>query len=69
MGRKQAQRELDLQEEITRLDQKGILHAIRGKKDLDEAAGAYKDIDEVMANQQDLVKVLIEMEPLAVVKG
>jgi len=69
MGRKQAQRELDLQEEISRLDQKGILHAIRGYKDLDEAAGAYKDIDQVMANQKDLVKVVVELEPLAVVKG
>lgn len=69
MGRKQAQRELDLQEEINRLDQKGILHAIRGHKDLDEAAGAYKDIDVVMANQKDLVKVVVELEPLAVVKG
>lgn len=69
MGRKQAQRELNLQEEISRLDQKGILHAIRGHKDLDEAAGAYKDIDQVMANQKDLVKILVELEPLAVVKG
>jgi tRNA-splicing ligase RtcB len=69
MGRKQAQRELDLQEEINRLDQKGILHAIRGHKDLDEAAGAYKDIDQVMEYQKDLVKILVELEPLAVVKG
>lgn len=69
MGRKQAQRELDLQEEINRLDEKGILHAIRGKKDLDEAAGAYKDIHQVMENQKDLVKILVELEPLAVVKG
>jgi len=69
MGRKQAQRELDLKEEINRLDKKGILHAIRGKKDLDEAAGAYKDIDVVMDNQKDLVKILVELEPLAVVKG
>ncbi|WP_054721272.1 RtcB family protein [Marinifilum fragile] len=69
MGRKQAQRELDLQEEINRLDKKGILHAIRGQKDLDEAAGAYKDIHQVMENQKDLVKIRVELEPLAVVKG
>lgn len=69
MGRKQAQRELDLQEEINRLDKKGILHTIRRHKDLDEAAGAYKDIHEVMENQKDLVKILVELEPLAVVKG
>lgn len=69
MGRKQAQRELDLNTEIKRLDDKGIIHGIRHNKDLDEAAGAYKDIDSVMANQQDLVKVKVELEPLAVVKG
>ncbi|GAF02291.1 RNA-splicing ligase RtcB [Saccharicrinis fermentans DSM 9555 = JCM 21142] len=69
MGRKQAQRELDLNTEIKRLDDKGIIHGIRHNKDLDEAAGAYKDIDTVMANQQDLVKIKVELEPLAVVKG
>ncbi|WP_282037452.1 RtcB family protein [Saccharicrinis aurantiacus] len=69
MGRKQAQRELDLETEIKRLNDKGIVHGIRNKKDLDEASGAYKDIDTVMANQQDLVKVKVELEPLAVVKG
>ena len=57
MGRKQAERELNLEEEIKRLDDQGILHAIRGKKDLDEAPGAYKDIDVVMENQKDLVVV------------
>lgn len=69
MGRKQAERELDLEAEIKRLDDQGIMHAIRGKKDLDEAAGAYKDIDAVMANQKDLVEVLVELTPLAVIKG
>jgi tRNA-splicing ligase RtcB len=69
MGRKQAQRELDLDTEIKRLDEKGIVHGIRNRKDLDEAAGAYKNIDIVMANQTDLVKVKVELEPLAVVKG
>jgi len=69
MGRKQAQRELDLKIEIKKLNDKGIIHGIRQQKDLDEAAGAYKDIDVVMANQPDLVKIKIELEPLAVVKG
>ncbi|MCW3788171.1 RtcB family protein [Plebeiibacterium sediminum] len=69
MGRKQAQRELDLETEISRLNEKGIIHAIRNTKDLDEAAGAYKDIDVVMANQKDLVKIKVELKPLAVVKG
>ena len=69
MGRKQAQRELDLQEEIERLDKAGVIHGIRNEKDLDEAAGAYKDIDTVMSNQTDLVEVVVELKPLAVIKG
>lgn len=69
MGRKQAERTLDLAEEVKKLDDQGIIHAIRGKKDLDEASGAYKDIDVVMKNQEDLVDILVELTPLAVIKG
>ena len=69
MGRKQAQRSLNLKEEIKKLEDKGIIHAVRTKRDLDEASGAYKDIDMVMKNQQDLVDILHELKPLAVVKG
>ncbi len=69
MGRRQAQRELDLNQEIEKLNKKGVIHAIRGVKDLDEASGAYKDIHTVMQNQADLVKIKVELEPLAVVKG
>ena len=35
----------------------------------DEAAGAYKDINTVMNEQKDLVKVLVELSPIAVIKG
>ncbi len=69
MGRKQAQKTLDLKNEIKKLNEKGIIHAIRSKRDLDEASSAYKNIDVVMRNQQDLVEVLAELKPLAVVKG
>ncbi len=69
MGRKQAQRTLDLKAEIEKLDSKGIIHAIRTQRDLDEAPGAYKNIDEVMHNQDDLVEVMVELNPLAVIKG
>jgi tRNA-splicing ligase RtcB (3'-phosphate/5'-hydroxy nucleic acid ligase) len=69
MGRKQAQKNLNLQEEIGRMDKLGIIHAIRSQKDLDEAPGAYKDIDEVMENQSDLVEILVELKPLAVIKA
>ena len=69
MGRKQAIRTLNLGDEIKKLNEKGIIHAIRSPKDLDEAASAYKDIDMVMKNQEDLVEILVELEPLAVIKG
>ena len=69
MGRKEAERTLNLEEEVKKLDDMGVLHAIRGIKDLDEAPGSYKNIDEVMENQKDLVEILVELTPLAVVKG
>jgi tRNA-splicing ligase RtcB len=69
MGRKEAQRSLNLKDEIKRLDDQGILHAIRNTTDLDEASGAYKDIDEVMEQQQDLVEIVTKLTPLAVIKG
>jgi tRNA-splicing ligase RtcB (3'-phosphate/5'-hydroxy nucleic acid ligase) len=69
MGRKQAQRTLNLADEIARLDQLGVVHGIRNQKDLDEATGAYKDIDQVMENQKDLVKIKTKLVPLGVIKG
>jgi tRNA-splicing ligase RtcB (3'-phosphate/5'-hydroxy nucleic acid ligase) len=69
MGRRQAQRTLDLEIEKKRLDDLGVLHGMRAKQDLDEAAGAYKDIHTVMANQADLVEVVTALKPLAVIKG
>ena len=69
MGRKEAQRTLNLEDEQKKLDDLGILHAIRGEKDLDEASGAYKDIDIVMEEQKDLVESVIQLKPLAVIKG
>jgi len=69
LGRKQAIRALDLEDEIEKLDKKGIIHSIRTRDDLDEASGAYKDIDEVIRNQEDLVRVKLVLSPLAVIKG
>lgn len=69
MGRKQAERTLNLADEQKRLDDKGILHSIRGVHDLDEAAGAYKPIETVMSEQKDLVEILVKLEPLGVAKG
>lgn len=69
MGRKEAERTLVLEDEIKKLDAQGIIHSVRGKQDLDEASGAYKDISVVMENQKELVKILVELLPLAVIKG
>ncbi|MDT7829864.1 RtcB family protein [Pricia sp. S334] len=69
MSRTKARKTLDLKAESKALSDKGILHAIRHRNDLDEAPSSYKDIDEVMANQTSLVDVQIELQPLAVIKG
>ena len=67
MGRNEAKRSLDLNAEQAKM--KGILHGLRGKRDLDEAPGAYKDIDQVMVNQEDLVRIEHKLLPLASIKG
>ena len=69
MGRKQAQRTLNLADEIKKLDDLGVIHAIRTVDDLDEASGAYKDISVVMKEQEDLVDIVHELKPLGVIKG
>jgi len=69
MSRTRARAELNLEDEIKRLDDQGIVHGIRTVKDLDEAAGSYKPIDEVMRNQSDLVDIVTELTPLGVIKG
>lgn len=69
MGRNVARKTLNLEDEKKRLDDQGIIHSIRNEQDLDEAAGAYKPIETVMANQSDLVDILVELKPLAVIKG
>ena len=69
MSRTEAVRSLSLEDEVAKLEAQGIVHAIRSKKDLEEAAGAYKDIDEVMANQTDLVKIVTELSPVTVIHG
>jgi len=69
LGRKQAQRELDLAKEIKFLEDQNIVHSIRNKGDLDESSSAYKDINIVMENQKDLTEVVVELQPLGVLKG
>lgn len=68
MSRNKAIETLSLETEKKLMDEKGILHGIRGKNNLDEAPGAYKNIDVVMKEQKDLVAILVKLEPLAVIK-
>lgn len=69
MSRNKARKTLDFKKEVAQLKKQGILHALRHKKDLDEAPSSYKNIKTVMENQQDLVDIEIELEPLSVIKG
>lgn len=69
LSRKSAIEQLDMAEELERLNGLGIIHAIRNKGDMQEATGAYKDIEEVIANEADLVKVRTRLLPIAVIKG
>jgi tRNA-splicing ligase RtcB len=69
MGRQEAVRMLNFDEEVKRMNEAGIVHSVRHKKDLDEAPGAYKDIATVMHNQSDLVDIAVTLMPRAVVKG
>jgi len=69
MSRTKARKTLNLEEEIKKMNDKGIIHGIRTQKELDESASAYKDIDVVMKEQEDLVEILVKLEPLGVIKG
>ena len=69
MSRNQAIKNLNLEEEINKLNKQGILHAIKTRRDLEEAASAYKNIEKVMNFQKDLVTIKHELSPLAVIKG
>lgn len=68
MSRSVAFKTLDLKQECRQMDEKGIIHGMR-QGGLDEAPGAYKDIEQVIAFESDLVKPLVELVPIAVVKG
>ena len=68
MSRSLAFKTLSLEEECESMDEKGIIHCMR-KSCLDEAPSAYKDIEQVIASEDDLVKPIVELEPLAVIKG
>lgn len=60
---------LNLEEEIKKLEDQGTVHTIRTKEDLGESDGAYKDISKVMNDQTDLVEIITELTPIATLKG
>jgi len=69
MSRTAAKKNLNLEDEIKKMNDLGIVHGMRNKNDLDEAGGAYKDIENVMDAQKDLVEIIAELSPIAVLKG
>lgn len=79
LGRKEACRQLNAEEETTKMGNvvfdswDTVKVKIEGEKvevpDLEEASGAYKNIDEVMNAQQDLVEIVTKLNPLGVIKG
>lgn len=69
LSRTMAIKTLDMKQEVSMLESKGIVHAIRSQADMQEASGAYKDIEEVISNEADLVKVKTKLLPVAVIKG
>ena len=70
MSRKKAIENLNLEEETKILADSGnLLHTVRGKSSLDESPSAYKDIEKVMKLQEDLIDIVVELSPLACIKG
>jgi len=70
MSRTKAIENLKMEDEVRKLDDAGVLlHTISSSKSLDEAPGAYKNITEVMKLQEDLVDIIVELSPLACIKG
>lgn len=69
MSRTEAVNTIDFDKECAMMEEKGIIHAIRSRRDLEEAGSAYKNIEEVLENEKDLVKPLVHLSPIAVLKG
>lgn len=69
LGRREAKRTLSLEKELEILEKQHIIHALRGKDQLDEATSAYKDIDKVITEQKRYVKIIKKLKPFMVLKG
>ena len=69
LGRGEAKRTLSLEKELEILEKQHIIHALRGKDQLDEATSAYKDIEKVIAQQKKYIKIIKKLKPFMVLKG
>ncbi|TSA56549.1 hypothetical protein D4R42_03320 [bacterium] len=72
MSRHQAKRETSGREVLQQLTKKGIIVKSGSLSDLaEEAPLAYKDVDEVVevVHQAGLAKKIVQLKPLAVIKG
>jgi tRNA-splicing ligase RtcB (3'-phosphate/5'-hydroxy nucleic acid ligase) len=69
MGRGEATRKLNLEEQMKILDDQEIVHDMRSKDKLDEAPGSYKDIENIISQQYDLINPIVRLLPLANIKG
>lgn len=69
MSRNQAMRTLILDDVKNRLNNLGIIHAVKKQKDLDEAPDCYKNIEQVIEEQKSLVDIVHKLYPMAVMKG
>ena len=69
MSRNEAKKTLSIGEEQKKIESIGAINYITDKMQLDEAPSAYKDIVNVISNESDLIETLVELKPLATIKG
>lgn len=69
LGRKAAERTLDLDIMKLQIEEAGVAAGADNIKSLQEAPDAYKPPEDVMALQQDLISVVYHIKPLVNIKG
>ena len=70
MSRRQAKRTFHGRTLQQQMKERGIyIRCVSYAGLAEEAGSAYKNIDEVMENQKDLAEIVVELSPLAVMKG
>lgn len=69
LGRKAAERELDLDIMKLQIEEAGVAAGADNIKSLQEAPDAYKPPEDIMLLQQDLIDVVYHIRPFVNVKG